>query len=75
MLTLKHLITDPAPEGLGYCCMYAFFRLYRQTAVIALRLGVTERAVRKHKQRYKEKALKCEGCENCMLKALRRNLK
>ena len=53
-------------EGLGYCCEYAFFRLHRQTGLIAARLGINPRTVRYHKQRFKEKEMKCENCAKCL---------
>lgn len=58
--TVRHLIT----EGLGYCCPWMFFRLYRRSSVIADRLGVTVRAVQKAKAA--ADAGKCEGCEKCL---------
>jgi hypothetical protein len=60
--SLKHLITD----GLGYCCLWAFFQRNRQTGLIALRLGVTERAVRFHKARWRDGDYECEGKCNCL---------
>jgi hypothetical protein len=35
--------------GLGYCCEQRFFELYKDVALIAARLGCSERAVREHK--------------------------
>lgn len=70
-ITIHSLVT----KDLGYCCLYAFFRLYRQTGVIATRLGVTDRAIRKHKEAFRAGELRCGKCKTCMLPALRRNLK
>lgn len=53
-------------EGLGYCCEYAFFKLYRRTSLIADRLGVTPRAVRYHKAQFDNKELTCKGREKCL---------
>jgi hypothetical protein len=47
-ITIHTLICDKE-MGLGYCCEWIFFRLYKDTALIATRLGVTKRAVRYHK--------------------------
>ena len=60
--TLERLIC----EGLGYCCEYAFFKLHKQTGLIAARLGLGERTVRYHKMAFKDGCLKCEGKENCL---------
>ena len=38
--TIKTLVTD---GGLGYCCLWAFFKIFRKTPVIAARLGVAEK--------------------------------
>jgi hypothetical protein len=62
-------------DDLGYCCEYAFFWLHRKTAVIAARLGVTTRAVQKHKAAMKEGCLQCQAKQNCLgpqLKKIRR---
>ena len=60
-------------EGLGYCCLWGFFKLYRQTGLIALRLGVTPRTVRLYKARFRDGEFKCEGCANCMKCAIKRS--
>lgn len=44
---------------MGYCCPYAFFRLYKRTGLIAARLGVTERTVRRWKAKFRTKELSC----------------
>jgi hypothetical protein len=64
--TIHHLITS----GLGYCCPWMFFHLFRKTGVIAARLGVTERAVRYAKKRVKEGEWVCEGHPTCMCKRM-----
>lgn len=70
-LTLKSMIE----VDLGYCCLYAFFRLYRKTPVIADRLGVTTRAVRKYKAAFRAREFECTKKDCCMLPILRKNLK
>lgn len=65
---IKTLLCD----GLGYCCPYAFFRLYKRTAMIADRLGVTPRAIRYWKAKYRAGELQCERKDRCMLAAIRR---
>ncbi len=59
--TVKKLIE----EDLGYCCEWFFFQLYRRTAVVADRLGVTTRAVKYHKAACRNG--KCSGKPNCLL--------
>ena len=61
--TVAYLITS----GMGYCCEWKFFSLYHNTELIAARLGVSERIIRRHKQAFAEGALCCENKENCML--------
>lgn len=65
-ITIKALITDPRPHGLGYCCEYAFFKLKKRTGLIAERLGVCDRAVRYHKRAFKDGRVRCENCHNCL---------
>jgi hypothetical protein len=63
---MKHLITD----GLGYCCPYAFFSLYRPTRLIVARLGVSRRTVQEWKLRMREGELTCECTRKCMREKL-----
>lgn len=68
-ITLKELITT----DLGYCCEWFFFHHYRQnrfTPLIAARLGVSLRAVQKHKSAYRQGKLKCSNCSKCLLTEL-----
>ena len=60
--TIRELIT----AGLHYCCPYAFFRLNKRTEQIALRLGVSTRAVRYWKMAFKQGDMRCEGCKKCL---------
>lgn len=54
-------------EGLGYCCLWAFFRRnWRRTSVIADRLGCATSTIRYHKADFKAGVMECEGCKNCM---------
>lgn len=59
-------------EGLGYCCLWAFFARYKRTGMIAARLGVTERAIRYHKADFRAGCLKCEKREKCLKEHLKR---
>lgn len=60
--TVKSMIE----EDLGYCCEFAFFSIHKRTALIAARLGVTTRAVQKHKAAKREGCLCCESKPNCL---------
>lgn len=64
--TVRILIT----QDLGYCCEWFFFTRFKNTALIADRLGVTERAVRYAKARVKCGSDQCQGKPACMDKAL-----
>lgn len=59
-------------RSLNWCCVYAFFRCYKQTGLIASRLGVSERAVRYRKEQFRCGELVCEKLPNCKLTAIRR---
>ena len=65
-ITVKKLICDPRPYGLGFCCTFAFFKLHKQTGLIAARLGIGERTVRYHKMAFKDGCLKCQEKGNCL---------
>jgi len=64
--SIPHLIT----EGLHYCCVWGFFRYYlrKSSALIAARLGVTQRAVEKQRVRMEAGCYKCESTPSCLLK-------
>jgi len=66
---IKNLITSKF--GLGYCCLWAFFSLYKRTEQIALRLGVHERNIARYKARFRAGEFSCEGCTGCMKAAVR----
>ncbi len=61
-LTVESLVV----EGLGYCCLGAFLSLYSNTALIAARLGVSDRIIRMKKQALKEGLLCCRGKPDCL---------
>lgn len=61
-LTVASMIT----HDLGYCCEFKFFSLYKDTPLIAARLGIDERTVRKRKAALAEGRIKCNECPNCM---------
>lgn len=63
---MRPLITTLIVDGLGYCCTWAFFSIFRKTAVIAARLGVSTRTVQRGKARVDDGLDKCRGCKNCM---------
>lgn len=53
-------------DDLHYCCPFFFFTHFRNTQVIADRLGVTPRAVRVYKSRVDNKIDVCERRESCL---------
>jgi hypothetical protein len=64
----EHLIT----VGLGYCCLWAFFTLYKRTGLISIRLGVTPQTIRRYKARFRGGEFVCKGdCQRCMKKAIK----
>lgn len=69
-ITLRELLcTD-----LGYCCEFFFWLKYRQnryTPIAADRLGVSIRAVQKHKAAFRRGDLVCTKCPACFLARLR----
>ena len=58
-------------DGLGYCCPYAFLRLFRSTGHIAARLGQTPRNIRFWKNRYDAGQLECQHRAGCLLPYIR----
>lgn len=66
--TIEHAITSP--DGLGYCCQWAFFKLYDDTALIAARLGVSDRAVRYKLADFKRGTMCCRGRPSCIITKL-----
>lgn len=64
---VKLLVTAPTEKGgLGFCCLYAFFRLRKRTGLIAARLGVDERTIRRHKAAFKAGEYRCEELKCCL---------
>lgn len=59
-------------EDLGYCCPWFFFAHYRQTSLIAARLGVTPRAVRYAKAAARSQPRDCEHQKVCMNRLITR---
>lgn len=60
--TVRSLICS----DLGYCCPWFFFSHEKRTALIAARLGMSERAVRYAKAEALSSPCGCEGRETCM---------
>lgn len=63
---MRPSITTLITQGLGYCCPWAFFSIFRQTPIIAARLGVSERSVRRAKAQVDDGEVCCEECAHCM---------
>ena len=66
--SVPNLITGKL--GLNYCCMFGFFSIFKQTAVIALRLGVDPRTIRVYKAKFKAGEYECGKKDCCMKKAI-----
>lgn len=56
---------------MGYCCPWAFFKIFRRTGEIAARLGISDRTVRRAKASVDSGEWKCEQCDRCMKGAVR----
>lgn len=63
---------DLITTGLHFCCPYAFFRVYRNTTVIADRLGCTAGTVRDHKRIFRDHGYKCEQATDCKYRQIPR---
>lgn len=68
---MRALIPTLITDGLGYCCPWAFFHIFRKTPEIAARLGVSERTVRREKARVDDGEEKCKECARCMKEQVR----
>ncbi len=68
--TTRILITEPPPSGLGYCCMWVFFRRFGRTSLIAARLGIAKRTIQVYAAGCRDGTFVCEGKPNCMKKRL-----
>lgn len=64
----KGLVASLITEGLGYCCEAWFWKHFKEvsTELIAARLGVTDRAVRKHRAAFRRGEMKCENQAKCL---------
>lgn len=58
-------------DGLGYCCLWAFFSMFKRTELIAIRLGVTPRTIRLYRARFRGGEYKCEECQKCMKRVVK----
>lgn len=64
-----HKTSELITDSLGYCCEYYFFRRYKNNDLIAARLGVSERTVRRHREAAKPDELYCKNCTTCACKS------
>lgn len=51
---------------MGYCCIYAFFRLHKRTGPISATLGVSDRAVRYCKEKFRNGDYACVNAPTCL---------
>lgn len=61
-------------EGLGYCCEFFFWQKYAGVTneLIAARLGVSERTVRRRRLKAQQGQTKCTKQEQCLNQPKRR---
>lgn len=52
-------------QDMGYCCEWVFFRLFKRTGLIAIKLGFSPRMIAKHKSEALAQT-SCPGKVNCM---------
>lgn len=66
----KGLVTSLITDGLGYCCEAWFWERFKDvtTELIAARLGVSDRAVRKHRAAFRRGELVCQEKAKCLNK-------
>jgi len=64
--SIKEMVT----QDLGYCCLPFFFSRYKKNALIAARLGVSDRAVRYNRAEVLASRVTCENCSGCLEKRL-----
>lgn len=70
-----HKTSELITDSLGYCCEKFFFDRYPNNELIAARLGVSERTVRRHREAAVRDEAYCKNYPKCALKsssALRR---
>lgn len=53
--------------GLHYCCLWAFFQLYRSNDQIALRLGVSSKTAQRWRAKTKAGFHNCKGGQSCLV--------
>lgn len=57
-------------EDLGYCCPWFFFKHFKRTSTIAMRLGFSQRQVQFLKAECVNGKRTCEGKGSCMHKRI-----
>jgi hypothetical protein len=68
---MRPTITTLITKDLHYCCMWAFFSIFKKRGEIADRLGVSTRTVNRAKADFRAGKMKCKGCERCMKEQVR----
>mgnify|MGYP001603033030 CR=1 FL=1 len=58
----EYLVTS----GLGYCCLWKFLSLYHDNELIAARLGVSVRTIRRYRARMTAGEFTCINAANCL---------
>ena len=57
-------------KDLGYCCPWFFFKHFKKTSAIAIRLGFSQRQVQMMKAECLNGRRACEGKDSCMHKKI-----
>lgn len=64
----RQTVNELVCNGLGYCCLWFFFKNFKSTSMISRRLGVGKRAIQRHKQQFNEGFIECPGGTKCQMK-------
>lgn len=63
---MTRVVESAIEDGLGYCCPYAFFSIFRQNKMIRERIGVERRAIATWKKKLRDGKLQCKCKEKCL---------
>lgn len=63
-----HKTSELITDSLGYCCEWFFFDHYQDNELIAARLGVSERTIRRHREAAEKDVGYCNNCPKCARK-------
>lgn len=69
MATQRNQYMNTLPElvkAFHYCCLFSFFSRNESTILIATRLGISARTVRRHKAMFNQGRYQCEHNAQCV---------